>query len=132
MRLLMLLVILLAFPGLELALLVKLGQRYGWWLAAYLLFTVLAGWLLIQDERIAALGRMAQTVRQGGHPLRALLTSAKKLLAGILFIVPGVITDVLAVLLLLLPARWIAPQRPAANDDVIEGEWRRDAQDLLK
>ena len=128
----MLLVILLAFPGLELALLVKLGQRYGWWLAAYLLFTALAGWLLIQDERIAALGRMAQTARQGGHPLRALLTSAKKLLAGILFIVPGVITDILAVLLLLFPARWIAPQRPAANDDVIEGEWRRDGQDLLK
>jgi UPF0716 protein FxsA len=125
MRLLVLLTILLAFPILELVLLFELGARYGWWLLGYLLSAAVCGWLLILDERIMVFGRMVQTLQQGRHPLLALLSSAKKLVAGILLIIPGVISDVIALLLLLLPLP--APrQQPAANDDVIEGEWRRE------
>lgn len=133
MRLLLSLLILLVFPVAELLLLIALGQRYGWGLLGYLLFMILAGWLLIQDERIAVFGRLAQTLKQGDHPLLALLTSAKKFCAGVLFILPGVLSDVLGLVILLLPLQWLRLPKPQTGDDhVIEGEWRRDDQDLLK
>lgn len=125
MRLLILLAILLAFPVLELVLMFQLAERYGWGLLGYLVFVAICGWLLIQDERWMAFGRMAETLREGQHPVRALLTSAKKVVAGILLILPGVLSDVLALLILLIPA----PRRQTStplDDSVIEGEWRRE------
>jgi UPF0716 protein FxsA len=125
MRLLVLLMILLAFPILELALLFELGSRYGWWLLGYLVSAAACGWLLIMDERLVVFGRMMRTMQQGSHPATALLASAKKVIAGVLLILPGVVSDVIALLLLLAPLP-SSRQPPAANDDVIEGEWRRE------
>ena len=124
MRLLIVLLILLAFPVLELVLLFQLAERIGWWLLAYLLVSATCGWLLIQDERWVAFGRMAETLRDGQHPVRALLTSAKKIVAGILLILPGVLSDVIAILILLIPAPRIQQSQP--DEVVIEGEWRRE------
>ncbi len=122
--------ILLAFPFIELYVLIRLASEYGWWLALYLLSTMIAGWLLIQEERLAVFGRLFQIVQTGQHPVVALLTSARKVLAGVLLIFPGVISDLIAILLLLIPmpsgTRPDTPNRTAANDDVIEGEWRRE------
>jgi len=130
MPILLILAILLAFPFIELYVLIQLASVYGWWLALYLLSMMIAGWLLIQEERLAVFGRLFQIVQSGQHPVVALLTSARKLLAGMLLIFPGVISDVFAILLLLIPApsgsRPDLPRRAAANDDVIEGEWRRE------
>ena len=42
----------------------------------------------------------------------------------LLLILPGVISDFLALLLLLLPHPRVT-MPPAANDDVIDGEWTR-------
>jgi UPF0716 protein FxsA len=127
---LLILAILLAFPFIELYVLIRLASVYGWWLALYLLSAMIAGWLLIQEERLAVFGRLFQIVQNGQHPVVALLTSARKLLAGVLLIFPGVISDVIAVLLLLISVpsgkRPGAPNREAANDDIIEGEWRRE------
>lgn len=124
MRLLLLLLILLAFPILELVLLFQLAERFGWALLGYLIFTAICGWLLIQDERWMAFGRMAETLSKGEHPVRALLTSAKKVMAGVLLIFPGVLSDVLAILILLIPGPKM--KRPIEEDGVIEGEWRRE------
>jgi len=132
MRLLFL--ILLAFPVLEIWLLVELGSRYGWWLMVYLTLVALLGWRLLQDEKLLVHGRMMQALMQGDTPASALFGSAKNMIAGILLIIPGVISDVLAVILLLIPSPNSkvagSPTRPtnarAANDDVIEGEFRRE------
>ena len=130
MRLIVLLLILLAFPALEIWLLIELGHRYGWALMGYLLLVAALGWRLLQEEKLLLLVRMAQTLSQGGTPAKALFGTAKNLLAGILLILPGVISDVIAVILLLLPSPKIdAGQHyaeKAANDDVIEGEFRRE------
>lgn len=134
MRLLFLFVILLAFPVLEIWLLFALGNRYGWWLLGYLLVIAMLGWRLIQDEKLLMVGRMAQTLSQGGTPAKALFGSAKNLIAGILLILPGILSDALAIILLLLPSPKPVPVDPAphspkaraANDDVIEGEFRRE------
>lgn len=124
MRPLLLLLILLAFPIAEVMLLVQLADRYGWSLLWYLIGAALGGWLLIQDERLMVFGRMAETLRDGHHPGRALLASAKKVIAGVLLMIPGVITDVVAVIILLMPAP--RPASKPADDGVIEGEWRRE------
>jgi UPF0716 protein FxsA len=124
MRLLIILAILLAFPLLEFYLLVRLAGIYGWWLALYLLFTASAGWLMIMEERLAVFGRLFHIVQSGHHPVVALLTSARKLVSGLLLIFPGVISDVIAILLLLIPLP--SGPRRRKDDGVIEGEWRRE------
>ncbi len=131
MRLLLILGILLAFPFMELYLLVRLAHEYGWWLAVYLLFTAAAGWLLIQEERLAVFGRMYHIVQGGQNPVLALLTTARRLLAGVLLIFPGVMSDLLAVLLLLIPLPAARPHVPV-DDGVIEGQWRREDERMLK
>lgn len=122
--------ILLAFPFVELYVLIRLGGIYGWWLGFYLLMMAMGGWLLIQEEKLAVFARLFQVAQSGGHPARALFATARRLIAGVLLIFPGVISDAIAVLLLLIPteaAMKVNPQQPkAANDDVIEGEWRRE------
>jgi UPF0716 protein FxsA len=137
MRVLFLMAILLAFPVMEIWLLVELGGRYGWWLALYLLLMAILGWRLILDEKLLMLGRMMQSLGEGGTPTRAIFGSAKNLMAGILLILPGVISDAIAVILLLMPTpkpAFVSRGTPgpggvrdrAANDDVIEGEFRRE------
>jgi len=126
------LLILLAFPVLEIWLLIALAAQYGWWLLLYLAVVAILGYRLIKDEQLLMFGRMAQTLTQGGTTAKALFGSAKNLIAGILLIIPGVITDAIAVILLLLPSAKVGPgakqarARKAANDDVIEGEFRRE------
>ncbi|HYG13232.1 MAG TPA: FxsA family protein [Methylophilaceae bacterium] len=134
MRLLFIFAILLAFPATELWILAQLGDEYGWWVFVYVLLMIALGWRLIQDERHMVFGRVAQALASGGTPVRAIFGSAKNLLAGVLLILPGVISDLLAVILLLLPGagRTAKPGRgkrdgsQAANDDIIEGEFRRE------
>ncbi|OAM51953.1 exlusion protein FxsA [Methylovorus sp. MM2] len=132
MPLFFLLVILLVFPVLEIWLLVELGHRYGAGLLVYLVLIAILGWRLIQDEKSLIIGRLAQTVMQGGTPVKAIFGSAKNLIAGILLIIPGVLSDILAAILLLIPSpkpisgNPKATSRKAANDDVIEGEYRRE------
>ena len=46
---------------------------------------------------------MMQSVTSGGNPIKTLLGSARNMVAGVLLIIPGVISDVLAVILLLIP-----------------------------
>lgn len=126
MRILVLaLVILLAFVLLEIRLLTILAQRFGWALLGYLLLAALLGWVLIMDERQMATSRLLQILKQGQHPLRALFASAGKVIAGLLLIFPGVLSDALAGLLLL--ASWLPPRRkPRQDDDSIEGKWHRE------
>jgi UPF0716 protein FxsA len=122
---LFILIILLGFPILELFILIKLAEQYGWWVGFYLLCAAVLGWTLIQEERLAVFGRLFQITQSGQSPIWALLTSAKRLLAGVLLILPGVIGDVLALIILLFPMpKASTPSAPA--DDAIEGEWRRE------
>ena len=129
MRLFMLL-ILLAFPALEIWLMIDLTTKYGWWFITYLLLVTILGWRLIQEEKQLFAGRLMQTLAQSASPGSALFGSVKNLIAGILFVIPGVITVVIAVILLLIPSApspsKAAFKQGAANDDIIEGEYTRE------
>lgn len=129
--------ILLAFPIAEIWLLIELGQRYGWWLLFYLVTIGLLGLRLIRDEKLLFSGRVLQSLTAGGNPVKAMFGSARNIIAGVLLIIPGVITDIIAVVLLLVPIKQSKltngqtsatsyQSGKAANDDVIEGEFHRE------
>lgn len=125
MRMLLILLILLAFPVLEVVLLFELASRFGWWVLAYLVISAAFGAALIMEERIVVFARLIQTMQQGRHPVLALLVSAKKMIAGILLILPGVLSDIAALLLLIIPLP-ASRTPPVMDDNVIEGQWRRE------
>lgn len=123
------LAILLAFPIMEIAVLIQLCQRYGWWVLLYLLIIGALGLRLIRSEKEHMAARMFQSLGSGGHPLTGMLATARNMLAGVLLLIPGVITDIIAVGLLLFPGRPLASasahsrRNASANDDIIEGEF---------
>lgn len=104
MQVLLFLLILLAFPVLEIWLLIELADRYGWALLGYLIVMAVLGWRLIQDEKQLVFSRVAQTLAAGGTPAKVVFGSAKNIIAGILLIIPGVVSDAFAVILLLIPS----------------------------
>ena len=121
---LFMMVILLGFPLLELYVLVKLAESWGGWLMLYLLLSTVIGLRLLRAEGMSGLSGVMRALQQGQHPLIALLSSLRRVVAGLLFIFPGVISDVIAVVLLLIPMRAYGPENEVEN--VIEGQWRRE------
>jgi len=131
MRLIFLLGI-LAFPVVEIWILINLIQQYGSIVVLYLLVVAVLGIKLIRDEKSLFSVRMMQTLSQGANPFKAIFGSARNIIAGILLVIPGIMTDIIAAVLLLIPISSDAQQKeayqtkPAANDDVIEGEFHRE------
>lgn len=122
---------LLAFPVAEAVSLFWLAGKTGWWALAWVGATFVMGLWLIRLERLAFGPRLLFKLQHGHHPLRALLSSTRLFLAGGLLMFPGLISDAVAVMLLLFPGTWRSPSPPsarAANDDVIEGEFRREQE----
>lgn len=133
MRFLLILFILLGFPALEIFVLAQLAGSIGWWLLVWLILSAFAGWTLIQEEKMAVFGRLFSAL-QSGQPLGyAMLDSLRTLFAGVLLIFPGVVSDFVALALLLLPRPKALPGRnPAPEETVIEGEWQREEDKRLK
>ena len=138
---LMILGILMGFPLLEGAVLYQLAagpSGHGGLVLAWLVFAAIAGMVLIKQARFSLVARLAEALSQGHFSLAAIIDSFRTVLAGLLLIFPGIISDVLALCLLLLPLREPAYQRASGRqtrapqrsrmrpDGVIEGEFRRE------
>ena len=144
---LVILAILMGFPLMEGALLFKLASGdhgSGAWVLAWLVFAAIAGVVLIKQARFSLVSRLAQALSQGQFSISALVDSFRTVIAGLLLIFPGFISDVMALAILLIPIREpafarsgssrpearAAPSRPSTAADgersVIEGEFRRD------
>ncbi|MBC7756680.1 MAG: FxsA family protein [Bdellovibrio sp.] len=108
--------ILLAFPFAEIFLLVELAHRYGWWLLLYLVVIGLLGLQLIKGEKLLLSAKMMQNVTSGGNPIKTMLGSARNMVAGVLLIIPGVLSDVFAVILLLIPIQNSKPSTSGATN----------------
>lgn len=137
----LIMLILLAFPFAELFLLIQLGDEYGWWLLLYLVVIGYLGLQLIRGEKLLISAKMMQSLSAGDNPIKTILGSARNMVAGVLLIIPGVITDIIAVILLLIPISKPSSNtttnnqyqhstyKNAANDDVIEGEYTKIDED---
>ncbi len=125
---LLLVAILLGFPLLEALVLVRLSATLGWWVLAWVVLAAFAGMALIKEARFALVARLAQGLAQGEFSVTALTDSARTVLAGLLLIFPGVVSDLIAITLLLLPRRDVVAERAVrahAPGTLIEGEFRR-------
>lgn len=125
---LLLIVILLGFPLLEAVVLVRLSQTLGWWVLAWVVLSACAGMALIKEARFTLLARLAAGLAEGEFSITALSHSARTVLAGLLLIFPGVVSDLIAITLLLLPGPRVAKQsgvRRSGSGAIIEGEFRR-------
>ena len=125
---LLLLVILLGFPLLEAVVLVRLSQTLGWWVLAWVVLAACAGMALIKEARLAMVARLAAGLAQGHFSINALTDSARTVIAGLLLIFPGVVSDLMAITLLLLPSRDAMQESVSRRSDrraLIEGEFRR-------
>ena len=120
----------IAFPVAEALSIMWVAGHIGWWTLAWLAAAFFAGAGLIRFERLAFAPRMLFSMQRGDTPFRALFASTRLFMAGGLLMFPGLITDVMALALLIYPGTWkrppIAPV--AANDEVIEGEFRREPE----
>jgi len=125
---LLLIVILLGFPILELVVLVRLSHTLGWWVLAWVVLAACAGMALIKEARFAMIARLTAGLAQGEFSIAALTDSARTVLAGLLLIFPGVVSDLIAITLLLLPGPRLAGEshsRRERGGTLIEGEFRR-------
>lgn len=115
---------LLCLPLADLVAAFWLTEQIGWWTALWLLGAAAAGFAILKNWRAAAAWAVVGSLRDGSAPFRRMFFVARSLVAALLLIFPGPVSDVLA-LLLLLP--WPAPAEPAAapRDGVIEGEFVR-------
>jgi UPF0716 protein FxsA len=136
-------IIALALPVLELVGIYQIWQIAGWWTLVWLAMAVIAGIQLMALERLAFLPRMMASLSSGQMPFAILTGSGLRFVAAGLLIFPGAISDVVALALLLVSLFFRGPRsgradaaspettapgyRPtAANDDIIEGEFRRE------
>ena len=135
MRFSWIVLLLLSFPVLEAIGIFWAASFIGGWVLLWLLLAAVAGIMLIRVERVAWGARMLFSVQSGANPLASLFASGRILLAGGLLVFPGFISDVLALVLVLMPGNWggrkTDPLR-SANDDILEGEFKREPDDLLR
>lgn len=138
-------VIFIVLPILELSLLIHVGGIIGVFNTfAWLLITAALGIFLMRYAGLRTFVDVRQRMAQGKPPGQALLKGVLQLVAGLMFLLPGIVTDSLA-LLLILPItgtlmRWgvmILLAKVARNsinvatvsaETVVEGEFRQESQ----
>ena len=98
----------------------------------WLAMSTAAGFFMLRNERVAFRANTAAALHGQQLALRGLFDSGLKVLAGVLFLLPGVISDLMALLLLALPLnvshrleRQAASGRAHARRDPLDGEFRR-------
>ncbi len=106
LTLLMFLLILIGVPLLELFVFIEVGLAIGWFLAVVLLLgSSVLGAQLVRIQSRSAIERVSLAAFERRAPARAAIDGALGFLGGLLLVVPGFVTDVLGVLLLLPPTR---------------------------
>jgi UPF0716 protein FxsA len=131
-----LLLAVLALPLMELAVFIAVAATIGFgWALMLLLFTSLSGALVLRHAGGSHIARVRVALGEGNFTaLQADGSGALTLLAGILLLIPGFITDVLGLLLLVAPlqralgALLRRGQPPARSDGVVDlspEQWRR-------
>ena len=101
-----LILVALAFPLLEIAVLIKVGQSIGfWWTVLLLAGTGVAGGLIVHQQGLSAARRAVEAINEGRPPIEPVVDSLMLMVAGTLLLIPGLITDVAGLALLVPPLR---------------------------
>lgn len=101
-----LLILFIAAPLIELALLIELGRQIGfWWTISIVIITAVVGTAVLQHQGLQTIGRINQSVASGEPPIAPVVEGFILLLAGAFLLTPGIITDAIGFLLLIPPLR---------------------------
>jgi UPF0716 protein FxsA len=107
-----LLLVFAAIPFVEIALMIKVGQTIGFWPTLALISAAAAlGTFVLYEQGFQVMGRAMAAMQRGQPPVAPVVDGVFLLLAGLLLIVPGFLTDAFG-LALLVPrfrhgvARW--------------------------
>ncbi|KJS41213.1 MAG: hypothetical protein VR70_05085 [Rhodospirillaceae bacterium BRH_c57] len=96
----------IAVPLIEIAVFIQVGGVLGLWpTIALVLLTAVAGTALLRAQGLATLRRAQTSVERGEVPLREVFDGACLLVAGVLLLTPGFVTDAMGLLLFLPPVR---------------------------
>jgi UPF0716 protein FxsA len=101
--------ILLGLPLLEIAAFVLVGSKIGvLWTIALVILSSIAGSVLLRIQGFGALNRIRNEMAAGRDPGRELAHGFMILVAGILLVIPGFVTDLLGLMLFVPPVREVA------------------------
>jgi UPF0716 protein FxsA len=143
-----------AVPIIEITVIIKVGGLIGvWQTVALIVLTAAAGSALVRAQGFQVLARAQQSLDRGEFPAGAMVDGLSLLVAGVLLLTPGFVTDAMGLALLVPPLRraiagWIlrnllrhghvhvhggfgTASRRAPDDGVIEGEFREIPPDEL-
>jgi UPF0716 protein FxsA len=124
--------IFVALPLIEIAVLIKVGEAIGFWpTMLWLVAAAVLGSIVIREQGLSVVGRAFDAMREGRIPLEPMLDSYVVIMAGLLLIVPGLISDAIGLLLLIPPLRrWLI--RRAVGDiydhPLVSGEGRAEVR----
>ena len=93
-------------PILEIALFIQVGGFLGLWpTLAIVIFTALAGTLLLRTQGLQTMGRLQSSVSEGQNPMDPIAHGALILMSAVLLLTPGFFTDAVGLTLLIPPVR---------------------------
>lgn len=96
----------IAFPLLEIGVLIRVGQAIGFWrLALLVVVTAVLGTIVIRRVGMAMFSRTLDGLETGRAGLEPVFDGFLQVIAGMLLIFPGLISDVIGVSLLVPPVR---------------------------
>lgn len=102
----LLLLVFMAFPLAELAVLLWSARHVGfWWTLLACVATAVAGSAIARWQGAIVLRRAQEALARGEFPADAVLDGVMLLVGGVLLLTPGFLTDVLGLVLLLPPSR---------------------------
>ncbi len=101
--------ILILLPMIEIAVFILVGGWIGLWpTLALVIASAVGGMSVIRVQGTQALVGLQRNIEAGGDPRDQLAHGALILIAGVLLLIPGFVTDVVAILLLIPPIRaWV-------------------------
>jgi UPF0716 protein FxsA len=100
------LLVFVALPLAEIALLIKAGETIGFWPTIALLVAAAAlGIAVIRARGATMVGRVFGAMGDGRLPFEPMLDSYAVIVAGLLLIMPGFLSDLIGLLLLVPPVR---------------------------
>src|SRR5215216_5995189 len=104
--LLPLVLLFIAVPIAELAVIIQVGQAIGvWWTIGLLIVDSILGSMLMRHQGRTAWRRFNEAVQGARVPAREVLDGALVIFGGALLLTPGFLTDILGLVLLIPPSR---------------------------
>nr|WP_272213376.1 FxsA family protein [Marinicella sp. W31]MDC2879329.1 membrane protein FxsA [Marinicella sp. W31] len=115
-----LLIAIILFPFVEIAGFIVVGRAIGLFpTLGLIILTAIIGAILLRVQGFGVMQRLNTDVRDGGDPGRELVHGAMIVLAGILLLIPGFVTDILGFLLFIPPFRDFVWRRISKNMVVV-------------